>query len=103
MNKLKQLKRRSDPLLLLVLFASLGVFMTTISAAEDSFLLHPTINDLSDGNVMLAPIGRRGASVRMFVETLNKNTLPSFTANDHGMQQINKAEPAVNLSVVLPW
>ena len=103
MNTLKRLKRKSDPLLLLVLFAGLGVFMTTLSAADDSFLSHPVINDLKDGDVMLAPIGRRGAGVHMFVTTPGESTATSFTASDSGMRQINVAESAVNLSVVIPW
>ncbi len=103
MFKHKRFKYRSDRLLLLVLFAGLVVFMTTLSAADDSFLLHPTIDDLKDGDVLLAPIGQRGAGVRMLFESPAGIPAASYSVNNSNMRQVDAAAAAVHLSVVIPW
>jgi len=77
--------------------------MTTLSAADDSFLLHPDIDDLKDGDVMLAPIGQRGAGVRMFYKSPAGIPAASYPVSNSGMWQADADAAAVHLSVVIPW
>ena len=101
--KHKGLKRRTDPLLLLFLFVGLAMCMTTLSAADNSFLLHPSLDRLKDGDVMLVPIGRRGAGIRMSMQTPEQAGAAVFILDDNGGWQAENGVSEVHLSVVIPW
>lgn len=95
MLKRKRARRKTDPLLLLALFAGLAVFMTTVTAVENSFVSHPDINDQVNGSVMLAPVGRNGASVRVSYIKTDEETPAALTPDWFSS--------AIRLSVVMPW
>ena len=101
--KRKGLKHRTDPLLLLILFVGMAMFMTTISAAGNSFLLHPNLDRLKDGDVVLVPIGRRGAGIRMSMRAPGQAGPALFTLDDKRGWQAENAISEVRLSVVIPW
>jgi hypothetical protein len=77
--------------------------MSAAVNAESSFLLHPNLDALKEGDVLLAPIGRRGAGVRMSFDTPVQDPAGFFTLSNHEMWQINEAASEVFLSVVIPW
>lgn len=103
MHRDKHLIRKQAALVLCALFACMIVFMSTIVKAERSFLLHPSFDALKEGDVLLAPVGRRGAGVRMMFSAPSQDPAGFFTLSNHEMWQINEAASEVSLSVVIPW
>ena len=103
MGKDKRLNRRSAPLLLRALLVGMAVLVSNAVAAEGSFLLYPTLNDLKEGNVLLAPIGHRGAGIRMSMDAPGQDPADDFRAANNGMWQVNQYASEAYLSVVIPW
>ena len=99
----KHLIRKQAALVLCALFACMIVFMSTTVKAERSFLLHPSFDALKEGDVLLAPVGRRGAGLRMMFSAPSQDPAGFFTLSNHEMWQINEAASEVSLSVVIPW
>ncbi|MGB5440395.1 MAG: hypothetical protein WBN90_12205 [Gammaproteobacteria bacterium] len=100
--KRKGMKQKTYPMLLL-LFAGLAMCMTTLSAADNSFLMHPGLDRLKDGDVMLVPIGRRGAGIRMSIQMPGQSGTASFKLDTNGRSPAENAIAEVHLSVVIPW
>jgi hypothetical protein len=103
MHRDKHLIRKQAALVLCALFACMIVFMSTTVKAERSFLLHPSFDALKEGDVLLAPVGRRGAGLRMMFSAPGQDPAGFFTLSNHEMWQINEAASEVSLSVVIPW
>jgi hypothetical protein len=103
MHKQKHMIRRQAAFVLCALFACMAVFMSTTVKAESSFLLNPSLDALKEGDVLLAPVGRRGAGVRMMFNTPGQDPAGIFTLSNHEMWQLNEAASEVLLSVVIPW
>jgi hypothetical protein len=103
MHKDKYLIRKQAAFVLCALFACMMAFMSTPVKAESSFLLHPSLDALKEGDVLLAPVGRRGAGVRMTFNTPGQDPAGSFALSNHEMWQINEAASEVLLSMVIPW
>ncbi|HYQ73081.1 MAG TPA: hypothetical protein VET88_14270 [Gammaproteobacteria bacterium] len=98
----KHTKGRLDPLMLLALFVTLAVMMTsTVSAAEESFISNPSFADLEDGDITLAGAERNGAGIHMSFMSpsmLNGNNRAEYVpASQNGLM------PDVYLSLRLPW
>ncbi len=102
-DKNKRLNRRSAPLLLRALLVGVAVLVSNAVAAEGSFLLNPTFDDLKEGNVLLAPIGQRGAGIRMSMDAPGQDPADDFSAANNGMWQVNEYASEAYLSVVIPW
>jgi hypothetical protein len=100
MFKHKSTHRKPDPLMLLVILVSLAVMMTSAAAAGPS--PHAmSLEDILDGEFMVAPVGRHGAGLHMSYlghtnkyEQAKKNTLNT--------QPLAPA-PSIFLSVQVPW
>ena len=103
MHRDKYLISKHAAFVLCALLVCMMVFMSTIVKAERSFLLHPSLDALKEGDVLLAPVGRRGAGVRMTFNTPGQDPAGIFTLSNHEMWQINEAASEVLLSVVVPW
>jgi len=98
----KKLIRKPDPLMLLTLLVSMGVFMTTAVDAGETFFSKPSLADLWAGDIRLAEAARGDVGVHMTFQT-------PATVYDGGMQADNRnrqqsiSPPNVYLSVRLPW
>ena len=103
MDKDRHMKRKPALLLWLSLFAGMAAFMPITAAADKSFLLQPDLDDLKDGDVMLAPIGRRGAGVRISIQTQGQGTEALHMLGNHGVWKAGVGASEVHLSVVMPW
>ena len=103
MDKDKHLNHKPSPMLLRVLLLGMAVLMSKTVVAENSFLMDPNLDDLKDGSVMLAPIGRRGAGIRMLFQTAGHDSTPFFKMINNGMWQINEGTSEAFISVVIPW
>lgn len=103
MYKGKHLTRKSASIQLRAMLMGLAVMVSGAVSAEGSFLLSPSINDLKEGNVMLAPVGRRGAGVRMSMDAPDQNQGVVSAMSNNGMWKIIDNDSAVHVSFVIPW
>jgi len=103
MYKEKRLNRRPAPLQLRALFAGMALLVSNAVAAEGSFLLNPNLNDLKEGNVLLATIGEQGAGVRMSMGAPGQEPTDYTRAANNGMWQVNQYVSEAYMSVVIPW
>ena len=101
MDKDRHMKRKPALLLWFTLFAGMAAFLPMTAAADKSFLLHPDLDDLKEVGVMLAPIGRRGAGVRISIQTQGAAALQMLGNNSVWEAGVGASE--VRLSVVIPW
>ncbi len=102
-GKNNRLNRGSAPLLLRVLFAGMALLVSNVVAAEGSFLLNPSFDDLKEGNLLLAPIGDQGAGVRMSMGAPDQEPIDYTKAANNGMWQVNQYASEAYMSVVIPW
>ncbi len=103
MDRDKHLNHGSAPLLLRALLVGMALVVSNTVAAEDSFLLNPSFNDLKEGNLLLAPIGEQGAGVRMSMGVPGQEPTDYLTATNNGMWQVNQYVSEAYMSVVIPW
>jgi|GEM_PF-6179152 len=103
MHKDKHLIRKQATFVLFALLVCAVMFMPAIVKAESSFLQHPGLDALKEGDVLLAPFGRRGAGVRMSFDTPVRDPAGSFMLSNHGLSQTSEATSGVSLYVVIPW
>ena len=103
MDKDKHLNHTPSSILLRVLLLGMAVLIPNAVVAENSFLMDPNFDDLKDGSVMLAPIGRRDAGIRMLFQASDHDSTPFFKMSNNGMWQVNDDTSEVFLSVVIPW
>jgi len=97
------LNRRSASLLMRALLVGMALLVSNAVAAGGSFLLNPSLNDLKEGNVLLAPIGDQGAGVRMSMGVPGQAPTDYSRAANNGMWQVNQYVSEAYMSVVIPW
>jgi hypothetical protein len=92
--------RRPDALFLLALIVSLGVFISTSAGAAETLFSKAGISELMEGNVKLAPVGIKGASLYMSTKSPSRENkalyisdVDNFSMKDHGL----------HLSLQMPW
>ena len=106
MNEMVADKRPNNmfaTLLLRAMFTGLVLLASSAVSAEGSFLLNPNLKDLKEGYIMLAPIGRGGAGVRMSMDAPGQDNPDAFRMSNNGMWQINDGASEVYMSLVIPW
>ena len=102
MNQGRYLSHKPASMRLRILLLCMAMLLSNTVAAGKSFLVNPDINDLKDGSVLLAPVGRRDAAIRMLFQT-SGSSISAREMNNNGMSFANKSSPEVFLSMVIPW
>ena len=97
----KKLIRKPDPLMLLILLVSMGVFMTAAVDAGETFFTNPSLTDLLDGDVRLAEAGRGDVGLHMSFQA-PASVYEGMQADNRNQQQ-SVSLSNVYLSVRLPW
>ena len=95
--------RGSAVFLLRTFLVCMAVLVSNGAAAEDSFLLNPDFDGLKDGDVMIAPIGYRGAGIRMLVTEPGQLPAASQRVFSNGMLKGSTVSAEARLSIVVPW
>ncbi len=93
--------RKPDPLILLVILVGLCVMMTSVVQAAEPFPRTMDLEDLLDGEVMVAPVGRHGAGWHL--SYLNNPNLHEQARNNRLSVQPIAHSPTFFLSVQVPW
>jgi hypothetical protein len=101
MPRRKHFFRKPDPLMLMTLLVSLGVFMTTAVDASESFFSNPNLPDLINGDITLSAVGHRGAGVHMSFQT--PATIIEEEQHDYRNGTHSTPAPDIFLSVRIPW
>ncbi|MEN8206104.1 MAG: hypothetical protein ABFS24_08825 [Pseudomonadota bacterium] len=97
----KHTHRKLDPLMLLAIFVSLGVLMTSAVAAAEPFYNTLSLANLQDQEVRLTPVGKHGAGLHMSYQT-NPYRYEPLKFNRTNVQQ-TVSSPTFFLSVRVPW
>ncbi len=103
MDREKHLNHKPSHMLLRALLLGMAALMSNTVVAEDSFLVNPNFDDLKDGSVMLAPMGRQGAGISVMFQTPDHDSTPFFKMMNNGIWQVNDDASQVFLSVGVPW
>ena len=103
MDRDKHLNLKLSTMLLRALLLGMASLVSNTVVAEDSFLVNPNFDDLKDGSVMLAPMGRRGAGISVMFQTPDHDSTPFFKMMNNGIWQVNDDASQVFLSVGVPW
>lgn len=101
MFKHKHNHRKPDPLMLLVILVSLSLMVTSVVQAAEPVPRTMSLEDLLDGEVMVAPVGRHGAGWHLSYLN-NPNLHEQASKNLLNVQPIAHS-PTFFLSVQVPW
>lgn len=104
MFKHKPTCRKPDPLMLLVILVSLAALMTSTTAAADPVLNTLALNDLRNGDLAVAPVGRHGAGLHLSYKTSSyRNEASKAYDTTRVSSKTVVPSPTLFLSVKIPW
>jgi len=104
MFKHKHTFRKPDPLMLLVILVSLAAMMTSTTAAAEPVLNTLSLNDLRNGDLAVAPVGRHGAGLHLSYKTSSYRKEASKAYDTRTVSSRTVApSPTLFLSVKIPW
>ena len=103
MDRDKRPNRKPALLLLRILFLCMVILVPDRVMAERSFLLQPGLDDLQDGALMLAPLGRHGAGIQLSFHMPTGDAASSVTPDRDGTRQPGESALHMVLSVHVPW
>lgn len=101
MHKGRHTFRKLDPLLLLALFVSLAVLITTAADAVEGAFKAPTPADLQDSDMQVARLGRHGPGVHLSLQAPPDGK--QIHAPGAAEQPRTGATPDVFINLRLPW
>jgi hypothetical protein len=101
MHKGRHTFRKLDPLLLLALFVSLAVLITTAADAVEGAFKAPTPADLQDGDMQVARLGRHGPGVHLSLQAPRNGT--QIYASGATEQPRTDVTPDLFINLRFPW